>query len=149
MATPVNSAGEESILDTTLGWLAVVLAFCFRCLKGVLVPLSSVAISVLWTLATIAALGYSLNIVTVLVPSLLMILSLSYSIHVVSEFLETAGETTDRQSLASLAASSQAASLGMAQLIGENHGRGFVQGSIQKSLGDGLSFRHLRLCGTQ
>ena len=48
--------------------MAVVLAFCFRCLKGVLVPLSSVAISVLWTLATIAALGYSLNIVTVLVP---------------------------------------------------------------------------------
>jgi len=83
--------------------MAVVLAFCFRCLKGVLVPLSSVAISVLWTLATIAALGYSLNIVTVLVPSLLMILSLSYSIHVVSEFLETAGETTDRQSLASAA----------------------------------------------
>ena len=83
--------------------MAVVLAFCFRCLKGVLVPLSSVAISVLWTLATIAALGYSLNIVTVLVPSLLMILSLSYSIHVVSEFLETADEATDRQSLASAA----------------------------------------------
>ncbi|MEN8801157.1 MAG: efflux RND transporter permease subunit [Thiogranum sp.] len=83
--------------------MAVVLAFCFRCLKGVLVPLSSVAISVLWTLATIAALDYSLNIVTVLVPSLLMILSLSYSIHVVSEFLEAAGESGDRQSLASAA----------------------------------------------
>jgi predicted RND superfamily exporter protein len=100
--TPLLTLATTNALLDDLIWipvivtlvLAVVLAFCFRSLSGVLVPLSSVAISVLWTLATIAALGYSLNIVTVLVPSLLMILSLSYSIHVVSEFLEVpeAGE---------------------------------------------------------
>ncbi|MEA3242138.1 MAG: efflux RND transporter permease subunit, partial [Pseudomonadota bacterium] len=103
-------ATTNALLDDLIGIplivilvMAVVLAFCFRCLKGVLVPLSSVAISVLWTLATIAALGYSLNIMTVLVPSLLMILSLSYSIHVVSEFLEAADESEVRQALASAA----------------------------------------------
>ena len=109
--TPLLTLATTNALLDDLIWIplivilvmAVVLAFCFRCLKGVLVPLSSVAISVLWTLATIAALGYSLNIMTVLVPSLLMILSLSYSIHVVSEFLEAADESEDRQALASAA----------------------------------------------
>jgi predicted RND superfamily exporter protein len=37
-------------------------------------------------MATVASLGYSLNIVTVLVPPLLIVLSLSYSVHVVSEY---------------------------------------------------------------
>jgi predicted RND superfamily exporter protein len=103
--TPLLTLATTNALLDDLIWipvivtlvLAVVLAFCFRCLRGVLVPLSSVAISVLWTLATIAALGYSLSIVTVLVPSLLMILSLSYSIHVVSEFLDVGVESEDAQ----------------------------------------------------
>ena len=68
--------------------MALVLALCFRRVKGILVPLATVAVAVTWTMAIIAALGYSLNIVTVLVPTLMMIISLSYSIHVVSEFLE-------------------------------------------------------------
>lgn len=68
--------------------LAFILAVLFRCLQGILIPLSTVAISITWTMAIIVTLGYTLNIVTVLVPTLLMIISLSYSIHVVSEFLE-------------------------------------------------------------
>jgi len=67
--------------------MALVLALCFRRVKGILVPLATVGVAVTWTMAIIAALGYSLNIVTVLVPTLLMIISLSYSIHVAAEFL--------------------------------------------------------------
>ena len=70
--------------------MAIILVLCFRRLSGVLVPLTSVGISLLWTLAIIVKLGYTLNIVTVLVPTLLLIICLSYSIHVVAEFLELA-----------------------------------------------------------
>jgi len=70
--------------------MAAILALCFRRLSGVLVPLTTVAISVIWTMAITASLGYSLNIVTTLVPTLLMIISLSYSIHVTAEFQELA-----------------------------------------------------------
>jgi predicted RND superfamily exporter protein len=84
--------------------LALVLAVCFRRLKGILVPLATVLVAGLWTMATIVALGYSLNIVTVLVPSLLLIISLSYAIHVVSEFLamEKAGPHTDERASGAL-----------------------------------------------
>lgn len=51
MATPANTAGEESILDTTLGWLAVVLAFSLPLYRP-WVTIASSAILVLWLFGT-------------------------------------------------------------------------------------------------
>ena len=76
--------------------MAIVLVACFRRLIGVLVPLTTVGIAVIWALAIIVKLGYTLNIVTVLVPTLLMIICLSYSVHVVTEFLEVAKAKSSR-----------------------------------------------------
>jgi O-antigen ligase len=47
MSTPANTTGTESILDTTLGWLAVVLAFSLPLYRP-WVTLASSAILVLW-----------------------------------------------------------------------------------------------------
>ena len=66
--------------------LIVVLALSFRTLPGVIAPLLTVGIGVILTLGTIAALGYSLSMISVLVPPLLMILGFSYSVHVTSEY---------------------------------------------------------------
>jgi predicted RND superfamily exporter protein len=66
--------------------LAVVLAFSFRSLHGVVVPLVSILVSLVWTLGGVTALGYSLNAVTSIVPPLLLTLGLAYTVHVVSEF---------------------------------------------------------------
>lgn len=66
--------------------LALVLAVSFRTVLGVIVPLITVGIGVVFTLGTIAALDYSLSMISILVPPLLMILGLSYSVHVVSEY---------------------------------------------------------------
>ena len=66
--------------------MMVLLWLLLRNVIGVLVPLATVIISVVWTVATITLLGYSLNILTALVPPLLMILTLSYSMYIVSDF---------------------------------------------------------------
>jgi predicted RND superfamily exporter protein len=66
--------------------LVIVLAFSFRTVIGVIAPLLTVGMGVIFTLATIAVLGYSLSMISVLVPPLLMILGLSYSVHVTSEY---------------------------------------------------------------
>ena len=66
--------------------IAIVLAIFFRTLAGVIVPILTVAIGVILTLGTIAALGYSLSMISVLVPPLLMILGFSYAVHVTSEY---------------------------------------------------------------
>jgi len=67
------------------GVMMVLLWLFLRSVTGVLIPLVTVVVSVVWTMATIVALGYSLNMITALVPSLLIIITLSYSMYVVSD----------------------------------------------------------------
>ena len=66
--------------------IAIVLGFAFRTLIGIIAPLLTVGAGVILTLGTISALGYSLSMISVLVPPLLMILGLSYAVHVTSEY---------------------------------------------------------------
>ncbi len=65
--------------------LALVLALAFRRPRGVWVPLVSMGSALLWTLAAAGALGFSLNVVTVTVPPLVLTLAFAYCMHVVSE----------------------------------------------------------------
>ncbi len=75
-----------------LGAMSLVLVLAFRTVRGVLVPLVTVAVAVVWALGLMVATGHVLNAVTVLVPALLTTLGLSYAIHVVSEYYEVEGE---------------------------------------------------------
>ena len=79
--------------------LAAVLIVCYRTLLGVVVPLVTVAVGVVLSLGVIAALGYSLSMISVLVPPLLMILGLSYSVHVVSDYQQHRADTLDKRIL--------------------------------------------------
>ena len=76
--------------------LAIVLAIAFRTVLGVVAPLLTVGFGVIISLGLITALGYSLSMISVLVPPLLMILGLSYSVHVVSEYHQNRYRTDDR-----------------------------------------------------
>ncbi|NNL65604.1 MAG: MMPL family transporter, partial [Myxococcales bacterium] len=72
--------------------LALVLWMAFRRPRGVLVPLVSMLAALLWTFALGARLGYSLNLVTVMVPPLVLTLAFAYCMHVVSEHYTLARE---------------------------------------------------------
>ena len=92
-STRIKHATTEIVIDDLLTYppmitlvMMVLLWLMHRSVVGVLIPLATVIISVVWTVATITLLGYSLNILTALVPPLLMILTLSYSMYVVSDF---------------------------------------------------------------
>ena len=103
--TPYLKVAMIGMLIKDLTWippmitlvLAIILALSFRTVLGVIVPLVTVGVGVLFTLGTIAALGYSLSMISILVPPLLMILGLSYSVHVVSEYhqLRRQNESSD------------------------------------------------------
>ncbi|MAE94484.1 MAG: hypothetical protein CL910_07490 [Deltaproteobacteria bacterium] len=80
-----------------LGVMSLVLVFSFRTVRGVLLPLLTVAVAVLWSLALAVVTGHVLNVVTVLVPALLTTLGLSYAIHVVSEYYEVEEATAVRR----------------------------------------------------
>jgi predicted RND superfamily exporter protein len=82
-------------------WIILVLALvpvlAFRTLLGVVLPVLTVVLAVVWTLGIIAWLDRPLNVVTSIVPMLILTIGFAYAIHVVSAFYEAA-RTADPQS---------------------------------------------------
>ncbi|MCK5480816.1 MAG: MMPL family transporter, partial [Gammaproteobacteria bacterium] len=105
--TPYLKVAMIGLLIRDLTWippiitliLAIVLAISFRTVLGVIVPLLTVGVGVIFTLGTISALGYSLSMISILVPPLLMILGLSYSVHVVSEYHQLRRKNASRHAV--------------------------------------------------
>jgi len=67
----------------------------FRSLRVGLVPIAAVALGLVWTLGAMGWAGHDLNIVTTLIPPLVLALGFAYAAHVVSSF-QQAGALGDR-----------------------------------------------------
>lgn len=90
----VKAATTTALLDTLtftipliFALMAVILMVAFRSVRAMLVAVVTVAIALLWTLATVSLLGLTLNLVTAIVPPLVLTLGLTYGIHVLSDYL--------------------------------------------------------------
>lgn len=91
----VKAATAEALFDTLryvtpliLLMMIVVLMVAFRSTRATLVATITVLLSLLWTLATVSALNMPLNLVTVIMPPLVMTLGFAYAVHVLSEYLQ-------------------------------------------------------------
>ncbi|HUR42022.1 MAG TPA: MMPL family transporter [Verrucomicrobiae bacterium] len=91
----IKSATTSALLQTLtftipliFGLMAVILMIAFRSLRSMLVCVLTVAMSLLWTVATVILFGLTLNLVTAIVPPLVLTLGLTYAIHVLSDFLK-------------------------------------------------------------
>jgi predicted RND superfamily exporter protein len=73
-------------LPLILGVLALVLFLSFRTIPGVILPLLAILVALVWTLGVTVWIVPSLNLVTVLIPPLIMVLGISYSVHVVAGY---------------------------------------------------------------
>ncbi len=89
----VQAATTEALLHTlafTLPAIFVViiglLGLAFRCLKATLVAAFTIGLSLWLTLALMALLDLPMNLVTSIVPPLVLTLGLSYAVHVLAEF---------------------------------------------------------------
>ena len=70
--------------------ILLALALSFRSVRGVLLPLSAVLISTLWTLGIMNLCHISFSIITNIIPVVLLATGSAYGIHVVSAFGESA-----------------------------------------------------------
>ncbi len=58
----------------------------FRAKRSVLLPFSMSVIGIIWTFGTMRLLGYTLNIVNIVIPCMVLNLGSSYAIHVIGEY---------------------------------------------------------------
>jgi len=74
------------LLPATLLVLCAVLAVAFRTVTGVLLPIATVSLALIWTLGVLAWLGLRLDLVTTVLPPLVVTVGFAYAMHVVAEF---------------------------------------------------------------
>lgn len=124
--TVINKLQKESIVLTTIsiGLVILILLFFFRSVKGVVVPLTVVLICVVWILGFMAFLNVPLNVLTIAIPVIVGVISLSDVIHIISRFSEEKEvnkykklELTQRDMLKAIVLTSVTTSFGFLSLI--------------------------------
>ena len=68
--------------------ICLVLYLGFLNKRGVILPMISVIIAIIWTMGLVSLLGYELTIITNVIPVILMAVGSAYAIHVVNRFQE-------------------------------------------------------------
>jgi predicted RND superfamily exporter protein len=72
----------------------------FRSVRIGLVPIAAVALGLVWTVGVMGWVGHDLNIVTTLIPPLILALGFAYATHVVAAFQSLSGDDRAQRSLA-------------------------------------------------
>ncbi|WP_421864017.1 MMPL family transporter [Parvibaculum sp.] len=83
-------ADLRRFVPLALGIVVVILALCFRSFRGVLLPVLTILVTLIWTLGLMVLLGTPLSLGTLALPPLLLVLASAYCLHVVAEYYETA-----------------------------------------------------------
>lgn len=102
---PVVKAATVSAIIRTLKFtlpavfalIVVMLLLVSRSVHAMLGGAATVAISLLWTLATAVALDIPINLVTAIVPPLLLTLGLSYAVHLQADYFALREEDASRR----------------------------------------------------
>jgi uncharacterized protein len=90
-----------TILPLSLFLMAMTLLLSFKSGRGVAVPFSIVSIGIVWTFGFFALLGDELNLVSMILPPLLVSVGSAYIIHVLNHYYhETENEDNMRQVMA-------------------------------------------------
>lgn len=74
------------LLLLALVFVIIVLAFLFKTLKGVAMPLAALLTSIVWTMGFLALTGKSIDVLVVIIPPILLIVALSDVIHFVNKY---------------------------------------------------------------
>jgi hypothetical protein len=60
--------------------------FAFRTWRGVVMPLATVAVGLIWTFGVMALMGKPLTLITMMLPVIIMAIGSSYVIHVINQY---------------------------------------------------------------
>ena len=77
---------QGKLLPFAIGALLIALFLLLRQLVDIMIPIMTASISILWTLGLMGLIGIPLNIVTSMVPILLIIVGSTEDIHLLAEF---------------------------------------------------------------
>ncbi|MBF0265383.1 MAG: MMPL family transporter [Gammaproteobacteria bacterium] len=77
---------QKTLLPASLLTLFLMLLLTLRCLNGAIIPLITGAISIIWTLSIMVLLDININVLTAIVPALLIIIGSTEDVHLLSSY---------------------------------------------------------------
>jgi uncharacterized protein len=85
-----NNMEADLIVLIPLVLLVVILTlyFSFRRLGGVVLPMLTIIISIIWTLGLMSIMGFSLSMLDTIIPVLLVAVGSAYGIHIISHYYD-------------------------------------------------------------
>ena len=97
----LNNLQSEFFLFICLSFFVVVifLWFSFQSLYGIVVPVTIVIISILWTLGIMNLLGKPIDLMITLLPTMIFIAGMSDVVHFFSKYFEELAKGTDRKKI--------------------------------------------------
>lgn len=92
---------KEFTLFLALAFVVVVLflTLTFRSVYGVVVPVIIVSLSIFWTLAIMVMVGKSIDIMTVMLPTMIFIAGMSDVVHYFSKYFEEYNKGTEKEKI--------------------------------------------------
>lgn len=88
----VMLADQGFVIPTAFALACAIALVAFRSLRGVVVPAATIGIALVWTLGLMGWTGQALNLVTTILPPLLLAIGFAYTIHVMTEYVHETGE---------------------------------------------------------
>lgn len=89
------SSDMARLIPITFFLIALILFLSFRSARGVILPLLTAGISVVWSLGFMVVLGYELTMISNTIPIILLAIGSAYTIHVINRINSTFA--TDRK----------------------------------------------------
>ncbi|MCK4569159.1 MAG: RND family transporter, partial [Bacteroidales bacterium] len=93
--TKLISSDLTLLLPIAFLLIALILALFFKTIRGVLLPLLTVGIAIVWTLGIMALLNYQMSMISNNIPIILLAVGSAYTIHVLNRINEM--KDTDRR----------------------------------------------------
>lgn len=94
---PIMLSDISNLIISDIVWLfpivfiliALVLFLSFKSARGVVLPLLTAGIAVIWTIGLMVLLGYELNMISSCIPVILLAVGTAYTIHVLNRINQT------------------------------------------------------------
>jgi predicted RND superfamily exporter protein len=80
------------LIPITFFLITLILFLAFRSTRGVIMPMLTAALSVIWVLGTMVLLGYELSMISNITPIILLAVGSAYTIHVINRINVTSDE---------------------------------------------------------
>ena len=77
---------QQTVIPLSMFSLLLVLLIALRRFTAVIIPLLTASMSVIWTLALMSVSGYSINVMTSIIPALLVVIGSTEDIHLLSSW---------------------------------------------------------------